>query len=128
MSHSLKICRYNRVVSHAEVVTEISNALKVSKPTVTAVLREYCDLIQRELIEGNAVVMPRICKFHLRRRDYDKERRAKFNLNDKAVLPEFCYYPYALMSMPFRQDIANAKYDIAKHIGEPAGSEESAEE
>lgn len=119
MSRSIPISKHLHTLNKKDIIDELSNSTKVSRQTIKVVLDNYAKLIKDNLIAGNAIQFPLVCTFTLRRRDYSEERRKNFHMTEKATLPKFCYYPYAVMSMPFRQDIAAEKYNIANTLGEP---------
>lgn len=116
MSRSIPISKHNKSLNKKDIIEKLVNRTKLSRQAVSLIISEYGELIKEELIAGNAVQFPNVCTFTLRRRDYSEERRKNFHMTEKATLPEFCYYPYALMSVPLRQDIAKEKYNIAERL------------
>lgn len=113
MSKSVPLCSPLRKVGSAELLRDVSIEAGVSANSTKAVLKAFIDVVTRHLLQGEACNLEGLATFHLRRRDFSEERRAKFSMNN-ASLPEFSYYPYAEMSVLLRRAIAEHKYEIAE--------------
>lgn len=112
MSKSIPLSKPLRYVPYNEFISDISKEAGVSVNAVSAVLAAYITVIKRHLSQAEAVRHDNLCTWHLRRRDYSPERRAKVKIGINATFPEFCYYPYANISHKLRDFIASVKESI----------------
>lgn len=115
MSHSVKPST-SKSITQNQLVRDLCERTSISETTIRRLLQELPDYIMEQFEQGNSVRVANLCTFHLRRRDYDEHRRKSFHMSPNATLPEFCYYPFASFSVPFRQRIADKKDTIAQSL------------